>query len=842
MKAVSLAAALIGTNAQGGVVSDGNSYSPAFSAPSADPARKPYFVGFEGARNAADVQSFVNGNGGTVTRTYGRINAMSIAGLPEAALEALARRPGVSYVEEVPIHRPFSDNVPYGMINTEAYKLWDADLDGTLDANRFDGSGKTVCVIDSGLCAAHEDYATKTMTGANYYGAGSTNSNWDSCSSSCNHGNHCAGTVLAQHNNVGVVGAAPGANLWVGRVFGADDGGDNCDIGAYGNDIMNGVLGCYNAGHRIASMSLGGTFSSTTERNFYADMESKGMLTVVAAGNSGNSVLEYPASYPSVMSVGATDINNVIAGFSSFNSEVDIAAPGVGVLSTVTPGSSTMSLSDGYQILSLNYLTGSPVASWSGEAIFNTFNECCTVGDTIGAGASGNVVHCRRGTCTFAEKYQNARDAGAVGVLISNNIAGDFAGTLNENSVIPVVGVSDTQGAYFDALATDGNGVTSVTLTVSGGGISGYAFYDGTSMACPHVAGIAAAIWSAKPEATAAEVRTCLETTALDLGAPGRDNYYGWGLVQASAARECLQPFIGCSGPEDCDDSNPCTVDACVAQICQNTNAASGTSCPDDANVCTNDVCDGNGSCGILVPSATPEICGNGIDEDCDGSDLACFCGNGSCDAGEDCSNCAADCVGVTCVCGNGVCEVGEDCTTCSSDCDLVVGARCGDGVCNAGNGETCQNCPNDCNGVSGGNPRNRYCCGFNVANEVGCDSQLCGTCTTTASPLGSCCGDDVCEGSEGISDCAVDCLNAGSYCGDGTCDADEDPCNCITDCTASTEICNDGVDNDGDCQTDCADSDCSAAASCNCGGPGAGCSSAGDCCSGNCKGNGSCK
>ena len=64
---------------------------------------------------------------------------------------------------------------------------------------------------------------------------------------------------------------------------------------------------------------------------------------------------------------------------------------------------------------------------------------------------------------------------------------------------------------------------------------SGYAYMDGTSMATPHVAGVAAMVWSANPTATNPQVRDALTSTALDLGAAGRDNDFGSGLVQALA-------------------------------------------------------------------------------------------------------------------------------------------------------------------------------------------------------------------------------------------------------------------------------------------------------------------
>ncbi len=76
--------------------------------------------------------------------------------------------------------------------------------------------------------------------------------------------------------------------------------------------------------------------------------------------------------------------------------------------------------------------------------------------------------------------------------------------------------------------------------------VNGYEFYDGTSMATPHVSGVAALIWSKYPDLTNVQIREALTSTALDLGATGRDVAYGYGLVQAKAALDKLD-----GGPVD---------------------------------------------------------------------------------------------------------------------------------------------------------------------------------------------------------------------------------------------------------------------------------------------------
>ncbi|MGD9404647.1 MAG: S8 family serine peptidase, partial [Anaerolineae bacterium] len=82
---------------------------------------------------------------------------------------------------------------------------------------------------------------------------------------------------------------------------------------------------------------------------------------------------------------------------------------------------------------------------------------------------------------------------------------------------------------------------------------SGYEAWGGTSMATPHVSGVAALLWSANPELTNVQIREAMDMTALDLGDPGRDVHYGYGLVQAYDALDYLidlKPGKGPKGPK----------------------------------------------------------------------------------------------------------------------------------------------------------------------------------------------------------------------------------------------------------------------------------------------------
>jgi hypothetical protein len=95
---------------------------------------------------------------------------------------------------------------------------------------------------------------------------------------------------------------------------------------------------CQALGARIISMSLGGPGPLDTERDAIdALYNTNRVLLIAAAGNSGNNAISYPAGYTSVVSVAAVSSTNAKASFSQFNADVELAAPGVDVYSTV-PG------------------------------------------------------------------------------------------------------------------------------------------------------------------------------------------------------------------------------------------------------------------------------------------------------------------------------------------------------------------------------------------------------------------------------------------------------------------------------------------------------------------------
>jgi serine protease len=448
--------------------------------------------------------------------------AAQAAYLPAAAAAALAQHPAVAYVEEdaprYPLSHGAGESSPYGIAMVQADQLSDASA-----------GNRKVCIIDSGYARTHEDLPSGShVTGDSDSGTG----NWFEDKSG--HGTHVAGTIAALHNDRGVVGVNPGdtLKLHIVKVFG-DDG-----TWTYSSSLVTAANKCRDAGANVISMSLGGGRASTTESNAFANLYNGGILSIAAAGNDGNTAKSYPASYPSVVSVAALDSTKTVADFSQKNDAVELAAPGVGVLSTVGYIDDNR-LDVGSDSFAGGWVEGAAYTSTSGVSGALVDGGKCTA--TSGS-FTGKVVLCQRGDITFADKVKNVANSGGAAAVIYNNVTsdpscGDFGATLGGTSTIPAISVTCDAGAQ--ALAQAGKSGTVISLPRDYSK-SGYASFNGTSMATPHVSGVAALVWSHNTGWTNAQLRDALQKSAQDLGAAGKDNSYGYGLVQARAALDFL--------------------------------------------------------------------------------------------------------------------------------------------------------------------------------------------------------------------------------------------------------------------------------------------------------------
>jgi len=480
------------------------------------------WIEFEAGHPAA-AEAALNKAGAQFHYRFDELNAFAVS-VPTAALPGLRKNPNIVLIEDDALRFPLGETVPYGVDAVQARDVWDTDHNGQIDSGAPTGNGRLVCVIDSGLQTSHPEFAGVNIAGG-YNSSNTTPWNQDSCG----HGTHVSGTLAAALNGQGVVGVTPGGtSLYIVKVF----DGPNCGW-AYSSDLVDAANHCRDAGANIISMSLGGGQRSRTEDRAFRDYANKNdILSVAAAGNAGDNTKSYPASYNSVVSVAAVDSNNVVASFSQQNNAVELAAPGVGVLSTV-PWSSTNTVT----VNGTTYEGGH--IEFSG--LTNGVNGLLVDGglcDSAGAW-TGQIIICERGSISFYDKVSNVQNSGGIAALIYNNVAGNFSGTLGSgnSSNIPAISLSQADGQTLVSTAVAMSTDVVAKFDPSG---SGYEAWDGTSMATPHVSGVAALVWSADPSRSAAEIRNALDSTALDLGAAGLDSAYGYGLVQAAAAWQSL--------------------------------------------------------------------------------------------------------------------------------------------------------------------------------------------------------------------------------------------------------------------------------------------------------------
>ncbi len=451
-----------------------------------------------------------------VHKLLAKRNALA-AELNPVMLARLKADPTVEYVERDLPRFPMMQQIPYGFTMVQADQVSDEFA-----------SNQTVCVIDSGLGLPHEDFNAANITGSNDIGTG----NWFDAGGP--HGTHVAGTIAALNNDVGIVGVMPSGHLklHIVKVFNDDGWG-------YSSSLAQAVDTCAQNGATVINMSLGGAGSSVTERNAMQAAFDAGVLLIAAAGNDGDTSMSYPASYDSVVSVAAVDDTKTLADFSQRNTQVELAGPGVNVRSTYPDGGAlAANLAVGAQSFDAIPMTG------SGTANLNAELASCGLGVTTCTDVNGKICVIQRGEVAFAQKVESCQAGGGVGAIIYNNVSGNFGGTLGDNPTTTIAAVSvslEDGNLLMNELGNDAYLFS---------GASNYGLMSGTSMASPHVAGVAALVWSHYPQCTNAQIRSALAATAEDLGTAGRDTSYGFGLVQAKAAVDYLAQY-GCAGDDD---------------------------------------------------------------------------------------------------------------------------------------------------------------------------------------------------------------------------------------------------------------------------------------------------
>jgi len=258
-----------------------------------------------------------------IVQSIPRINA-DVLKFPssEAAKEWSRSREDVQYIEKDERIRIMGEQVPYGITLVNA-------LDGMPDYKV--GSGIKVCIVDSGFDKGHEDLQT-----SNIQGSGTCTDDpcdWDSDPNS--HGTHVAGTIAAiGGNGKGVSGVIRNGSmpLHIERTLSASGNG------TYGR-LIRSIENCEAAGANIVNLSLGTAVSTRALIETLAEIKATNdrILFFAASGNKGNGEYSFPASVKSsiMMSVASINADKSHSWFSQHNDQVDIAAPGSAIRSTI---------------------------------------------------------------------------------------------------------------------------------------------------------------------------------------------------------------------------------------------------------------------------------------------------------------------------------------------------------------------------------------------------------------------------------------------------------------------------------------------------------------------------
>ena len=282
------------------------------------------FVSFDKTPGVVE-HAMVERAGGTVRFSYTIVPAVA-ASVPEAAIKGLLSNPNVTAVE--------LDGTVYA-VDAELENAWGVKRigSGTVHEGGNKGAGVKVGIIDSGVDHGHQDLDGVYAGGYDFV---QDDADPDDV---YGHGTHVAGTACAEDDDLGVVGVAPGCALYSLRVLNNSGSGSwSATIAAMDWAVLNGL--------QVVNLSLGSSQDpGSTVKAAFDNAEAAGLMIVAAGGNSGtpsgkgNNVI-YPAKYASVIAVAAIDKNDTRPSWSSTGEEIELAAPGVSVLSSWNDGDS----------------------------------------------------------------------------------------------------------------------------------------------------------------------------------------------------------------------------------------------------------------------------------------------------------------------------------------------------------------------------------------------------------------------------------------------------------------------------------------------------------------------
>jgi thermitase len=253
---------------------------------------------------------------------------------PEASLALLQNNPNVEFVEPdsivsmtqtapTPALYPINDPLlkfQYGHVKAQSQQGW-----ALAQGGKGLGENTIIAIADTGVDGTHPDLKAKMIQG--YSALAGKVDNADTHG----HGTHCAGIAAAATNNgIGIAGFAPQAKIMSIRIL--NDNGLGTLAG-----VTAGITYAANHSASVISMSFASPVRSAAIENAMNYALSKNTVLVAGMGNSGNGTINYPAAFPGIIAVGATDSNDKRAAFSEYGAHLSVLAPGVNIVSTL-PG------------------------------------------------------------------------------------------------------------------------------------------------------------------------------------------------------------------------------------------------------------------------------------------------------------------------------------------------------------------------------------------------------------------------------------------------------------------------------------------------------------------------
>ncbi len=282
-------------------------------------------VKFKPDTDASTIAEVHRQNAGTVVDTIPQLGVQVVqvpTSQATARLVSYASNPFVEYAETdsrgqlaaVPDDTDFSRQ--WGLTTVQAPQAWDIT---------HGSSNIQIAILDTGIDQDHPDLQAKIVASQIFSGSATLDDVY-------NHGTHVAGIAAAITDNAtGVAGLGYDSSLMIGKVF-----TDNGLVSA--SWLAQGITWAVDNGAEVINMSIVFTSPSSVIENAINYAWDHGVVLVASAGNTGSDESSspiYPAAYDNVIAVAATQADDTLAGFSTYGNWVDVAAPGLSILSTV---------------------------------------------------------------------------------------------------------------------------------------------------------------------------------------------------------------------------------------------------------------------------------------------------------------------------------------------------------------------------------------------------------------------------------------------------------------------------------------------------------------------------